>query len=158
MIEIQPIQLQQSKEVKRLIFTVCDEIFQVSEETVRRYDTMSDIDEVRSHYFDNGGTFLVLIDEGRVVGSGAIRRLSDDICELKRMWFLKPYRGRGLGTKMGQMLLNFAKNTGYKKVRLDTLDEQKQVPALNLYKRLGFYFIERYNDSFCTVFMEKMLC
>ena len=48
MIEIQPIQLQQSKEVKRLIFAVCDEIFQVSEETVRRYGTMSDIDKVRS--------------------------------------------------------------------------------------------------------------
>src|SRR5919202_4404005 len=138
MIEIQPIQLQQSKEVKRLIFTVCDEIFQVSEETVRRYDTMSDIDEVRSHYFDNGGTFLVLVDEGRVVGSGAIRRLNNDICELKRMWLLKAYRGQGLGTKMAQMLLDFARKKGYKKVRLDTADEQKQAQAIQLYQRLGF--------------------
>ncbi len=59
--------------------------------------------------------------------------------------------------KLAQRLLDFARNIGYKKVRLDTLDEQKQVPALKLYKRLGFYAIERYNDSFCTVFMEKML-
>jgi putative acetyltransferase len=157
-IEIKPIQLHQVEEVKRVMVTVCQEIWQLSEEVIIRYDPMPDIDEVQSHYFGNNGTFLVLIDNGRVVGSGAIRRLSDDICELKRMWFLKPYRGRGLGTKMAQMLLDFAKNTGYKKVRLDTLDEQKQVPALNLYKRLGFYLIERYNDSFCTVFMEKMLC
>ncbi|MEW6493545.1 MAG: GNAT family N-acetyltransferase [Cyanobacteriota bacterium] len=157
MIEIKPIQNHQIEEVKQVIFTVCHELWQVSEETSRRYDAMSDIDDVRSHYFDNNGTFLVIVDDGKVVGCGAIRRLSDDISELKRMWLLKEYRGRGLGMKLAQMLLDFARNTGYKKVRLDTLDEQKQAPALKLYKRLGFYAIERYNESFCTVFMEKML-
>lgn len=156
MIQIKPIQLQQIEQVKRVIITVCQEIWQVPEEVIRRYDSMSDIDNLQSHYF-NKGTFLVLIDDGIVVGSGAIRRLNDDICELKRMWFLKDYRGRGIGMKMAQILLNFAIMTGYKKVRLDTSDKEKQAQALKLYKRLGFYFIERYNDSPCTIFMEKML-
>ncbi len=157
MIEIKPIQLHQVEEVKRVIISVCSEIFQVSEDTILRYDVMSDVDDVRSHYLDNNGTFLVLVDQGRVVGCGAIRRLNDDICELKRMWFLKDYRGRGLGMKMAQMLLQFAREAGYKRVRLDTANEEKQAQALKLYQRLGFYYIERYNDSFCTVFMEKML-
>lgn len=157
MIEIKPIQLHQAEEVKHLIFAVCEEIFQVSEETIRRFDTMSDIDDVYSHYLDNGGTFLVLLDQGRVVGSGAIRRLDNDICELKRMWFFKEYRGQGLAKKMVQMLLDFARNAGYKKVRLDLFDEQKQAQALEFYKRIGFYAIAPYNDSFCTVFMEKIL-
>lgn len=157
MIEIKPLQLHQVAEVKRVILAVCKEIWQVPEEVIRRYDAMSDIDDVQSHYFDNNDTFLVLSDDGRVVGCGAIRRLNDDICELKRMWFLKDYRGRGLGTKITQMLLDFARITGYKKVRLDTTDEQKQAQALKLYQRLGFYFIERYNDGPCTMFMEKML-
>ncbi|MBD1932699.1 MULTISPECIES: GNAT family N-acetyltransferase [Cyanophyceae] len=157
MIEIKPIQSHQVEEVKRVIVAVACEIWQLPEEAIARYDAMSDIDDMRSHYFDNNGTFLVLIDDGRVVGSGAIRRLNDDICELKRMWFLKDYRGRGLGMKMAQMLLDFARKTGYKRVRLDTTDKEKQAQALKLYKRLGFYFIERYNDGFCTVFMEKML-
>jgi len=157
MIEIKPIELDQVEEVQQVIVAVCHEIWQLSEEVIRRYDAMSDLDNLRSHYFDNNGTFLVLIDEGRVVGSGAIRRLNNDICELKRMWFLKAYRGRGLGTKMAQMLLDFATKKGYKKVRLDTTDEQKQAQAIQLYQRLGFYFIERYNDSSCTVFMEKIL-
>jgi putative acetyltransferase len=157
MIEIKPIELDQVEEVQQVIVAVCHEIWQLPEEVIRRYDAMSDLDNLRSHYFDNNGTFLVLIDEGRVVGSGAIRRLNNDICELKRMWFLKAYRGRGLGTKMAQMLLDFARKKGYKKVRLDTTDEQKQAQAIQLYQRLGFYFIERYNDSSCTVFMEKIL-
>ena len=157
MIEIKTIKSHQIEEVKRVIIAVCNEIWQLPEEVIKHYDAMSDLDDVQSHYFDNKGTFLVLIDEERVVGSGAIRRLSDDICELKRMWFLEDYRGRGLGTKMAQMLLDFARITDYKKVRLDTIDEQKQAQALELYQRLGFYFIDPYNTSLCTVFMEKML-
>ena len=90
-------------------------------------------------------------------GNSDFCKRSNDICELKRMWFLKAYRGRGLGTKMAQMLLDFATKKGYKKVRLDTTDEQKQAQAIQLYQRLGFYFIERYNDSSCTRFMEKIL-
>ncbi len=157
MIEIRPIQLHQVEDVKRLIFSVCQEIWQVSEDEIGRYDAMSDIDDVRSHYFDNKGTFLVLTDDDRIVGSGAIRRLNDDICELKRMWFLKEYRGRGLGMNMTRTLLEFARKTGYKLVRLDTVDAQKQARALKLYQRLGFYFIERYNNGPATAFMEKRL-
>ncbi len=118
---------------------------------------MSDIDDVESHYFNNEATFLVVTDEERVIGSGAIRRLDNDICELKRMWLLKEYRGRGLGREMAQNLLDFARRAGYKKVRLDLLNPQKQTQALKLYERLGFYAIERYNDTPCTVFMEKVL-
>lgn len=161
MIQIQPIQPHQIEDVKQVILTVCQEVFQVSEEVIRRHDNYSDIEQVRSHYFDNRGIFLVLLDDERVVGCGAIRYLSSntsgDICELKRMWFLKDYRGQGWGTKMSNMLFNFAKRNGYTKVRLDTVDESKQAPAIKLYQRLGFYPIERYNDSTCTVFLEKAL-
>lgn len=161
MIEIKPIQPHQIEDVKQVILAVCQEIFQVPEEVIRRHDNLSDIDQVRSHYFDNRGIFLVLLDGETVVGCGAIRYLSSDtsgdICELKRMWFLNPYRGQGWGTKMSYMLLNFAKRNDYTKVRLDTVDEYKQAPAIKLYQRLGFYPIERYNDSACTVFLEKLL-
>lgn len=91
-----------------------------------------------------------------MVGSGGIRRLDDSICELKRMWVLQDYRGRGWGMKMAQMLLDFANKTGYKKVRLDVVREQKQARAIAFYKNLGFYQIERYNDGPCTIFMGKI--
>lgn len=157
MISINLIQSYQKEDVKCLIFTICEELFQLSEDVIRRFDAMSDIDDVESHYLDNGGTFLVVTEEERVVGSGAIRRLDNYICELKRMWLLKEYRGRGLGMKMAQMLLDFARRAEYKKVRLDLLNPQKQTQALKLYEQLGFYAIARYNDTPCTVFMEKVL-
>jgi putative acetyltransferase len=73
------------------------------------------------------------------------------------MWFLKEYRGQGAGWKMAQMLFDFASQVGYRQVRLDLANEQRQHQALKLYKKLGFHLIERYKDSPCTIFMEKSL-
>ncbi|MEM6752731.1 MAG: GNAT family N-acetyltransferase [Cyanobacteria bacterium P01_C01_bin.38] len=129
----------------------------LTEDDFKRYDSMSDIEEIESHYFGNNGTFLVLLDENRVVGSGAIRKLDNETCELKRMWFLKEYRGKGYSLQMVQMLFDFAIKAGYKKVRLDLANEERQSRALEFYRKLGFYPIERYNDSPCEVFMEMYL-
>lgn len=159
MIEIRPIQQHQIEQAKQIVMAVCLEIWQdvLTEEDLSRYDSMSDIEQVRSHYFDNDGVFLVLLDNEQVVGTGAIRKLDDEICELKRMWFLKAYRGQGWGWKMAQMLFDFARQRGYRKVRLDLANEERQPQALKFYTMLGFYPIERYNDSPCNIFMEKSL-
>lgn len=159
MVEIRPIQQHQIEQAKQIVTAVCLEIWQgvLTEEDLRRYDSMPDIENVRSHYFDNCGTFLVLVNDEQVVGTGAIRRLDDEICELKRMWFLKEYRGQGFGWKMAQMLFDFARQAGYRKARLDLANDERQPQALKLYRKLGFYSIERYNDSPCTTFMEKVL-
>ena len=158
-VEIRPIQQHQIEQAKQIVVSVCLEIWQgvVTEEDLRRYDSMSDIENVRSHYFDNNGMFLVLLDHEQVVGTGAIRKLDEQICELKRMWFLKEYRGQGWGWKMAQMLFDFARQAGYRKVRLDLAHGERQPQALKLYSKLGFYPIERYNDSPCNIFMEKLL-
>jgi putative acetyltransferase len=116
-----------------------------------------DILSISATYCDNNGIFLVLVDNGTVVGTGAIRKLTDDICELARLWFLKEYRGKGLGKKMTAQLLEFAKNHGYTKVRLDVYRPEIQTHAVALYKKLGFYEIERYNAADAELFMEKIL-
>jgi putative acetyltransferase len=157
--EIRPIQHHQIEQAKQIVTTVCLEVWRdiLTEEELKRHDSMSDIEHMRSHYFDNGGVFLVLVDNEQVVGTGAIRKLDNEVCELKRMWFLKEYRGKRWGWKMAQRLLDFAKQAGYRKMRLDLMNEERQPQALKLYKRLGFYSIEKYNDSLCDVFMEKLL-
>ncbi len=159
MLEIKPIEEHQIEQAKQVVLTVCLEIWQgeISEADFKRIDPMSDVSDVKSHYFDNRGLFLVLADGDRVVGTGAIRQLEPKICELKRMWFLKPYRGRGLGKKMTQILFDFAKKQEYKKVRLDLASKERQPQAVRFYQKLGFYPIDRYNNSPCTVFMEKGL-
>ncbi|HIK18592.1 MAG TPA: GNAT family N-acetyltransferase [Leptolyngbyaceae cyanobacterium M33_DOE_097] len=159
MLTIQPLQSEQIAAVKQMIMTVWSEIWGdvLTPAEIRELDDMQDINHARSHYFDNGGTFLVLLEAEQVVGTGAIRKLDDAICELKRMWLLQAYRGRGWGQQLADQLLDFAYQAGYQKVRLDLADAQRQAPALNFYQKLGFYPIDRYNNGLCTVFMEKAL-
>ncbi|MGL5875564.1 MAG: GNAT family N-acetyltransferase [Xenococcaceae cyanobacterium] len=157
MLEIKQIQPHQTEEVKRIILEICAELFETTAETVQKYDPMLDIDRVQTDYFDRKGTFLVVMDDETVVGCGGIKYLNFEICELKRMWLLKNYREQGLGFQLAQMLLDFAKQTGYKIIRLDVFDPNKQSYAIAFYQKLGFYSIDRYNDSPCKIFMEKIL-
>lgn len=141
-----------------MILQICTELFKTTVEIVQQYDPMLDIDRVQANYFDGQGTFLVVMDENTVIGCGGIKYLDHEVCELKRMWLQKNYRRQGLGFKLAQMLLSFAKQAGYKVIRLDVFDPNKQKPAIAFYRKLGFYEIARYNNSPCQIFMETTLC
>lgn len=116
-----------------------------------------DISNFQSEYLDNNGIFKVLLDGEKIVGAGAIRKIDNEICELKRMWFVPEYRGKGLGKMVADQLLTFAKEQGYKKIRLDVYYPEYQQAAVALYKKLGFYEIPAYNNSTAQLFMEKEL-
>lgn len=146
---IEQLQNRHIEAAKTVIREVCFEFFGQAP------GDFDDMDEISSHYAAPWGTFLVLLNGDAVVGTGAIRRIDDQTCELKRMWFLPLYRGRGYGTGMSEMLLEFARSAGYRRVRLDTSPELDA--ANKLYRRLGFQPVERYNDGPCTIFMEKQL-
>ena len=145
-----------------LIYSVAHEIFNDTRplgESMAYYDAqgvLEDMDDVQQSYFDDAGTFLVTVDRDRIIGTGAIKKLDDEICELKRLWFLKEYRGQGLGYRMTMELLSFARGQGYRRVRLET-DPVAQSPAIRFYKRLGFYEIPRYRQSDDETAMELVL-
>lgn len=152
MIEIRPIQEHEIPEAKRVIFTVAFDVFHESdtlEESIARYlarGKLREMDDIQKNYFNNGGTFLVTCDEDRIIGTGAIRYLEAGICELKRLWLLTEYHGRGLGYRMMQELFAIARRHGYRSMRLQT-DKVVQTRAISFYKRLGFYEIPRYEGD-----------
>ena len=131
---------------KRLVYRVAHTIFNETrplEEMIAHYDsraTLSDMEDIQKNYFENGGTFLVTTENDVIIGTGAIRNLEDGICELKRLWLLPEYHGRGLGYWMMQELLGFARERGYQYMRLET-DAVAQSRAVEFYKRLGFHEI-----------------
>jgi len=127
---------------------------------IESYEERGLFDDLNSHetvYGEPLGVFLVLMAKaGKVAGMGGVRRLSDDIAELKRMWFLPAYRGHGLGRWLAEELIEFARKAGYKIIRLDSGSNLHQ--ALALYRKLGFREIGKYNGSVhCDVFMELVL-
>ena len=113
---------------------------------------MRDIENVYSK--DKGGFWIYKINE-RIIGTVAIRQIDRDkrICELKSMYVLPQYQGKGYGRSLLNYAIKQAKDKGYDYIRLDA--KKDSVKAINLYKSSNFYEIERYNDNnVAEVFME----
>jgi putative acetyltransferase len=162
MIEIRTIRPNEESTAKRVIYRVAHEIFpnqRSLEESILYFEAhgeLKDMDDVQQNYFNNGGIFLIMLDDSQLIGTGAIRKLKDEICELKRLWLLAEYQGKGLGYRMLQELLSFAREKGYKRVWLQT-DPMYQTRALEFYKRIGFYEIPRYSERTDDISMEMHL-
>ena len=162
MIKIRHIEPDEIAAAKQLIYRVAHEVFQdtrLLEESIAYYEArgqLHDLDELQPTYFDHDGTFLVLTEDERIIGTGAIRKIDEQTCELKRLWLLFEYHGQGLGYRMIQELFSFARGKGYRRIRLET-DQAAQSRAFELYKRLGFYEIPRYSDNEDDVAMEMVL-
>lgn len=162
MIEIRPIQPHEWTAAKRVVYRVAHVIFggtRPLEEFITYHESiheLKDMDNIQKSYFAKGGIFLGMFLGGEMICTGAIRRLNDDTCELKRLWLLNGYHGQGLGYKMLQELLSIAKQRGYKRIRLET-DPVAQSRALNFYKQVGFYEIPGYSDRTDEVAMEMVL-
>ena len=145
MITIRPIQMEDVPHVKHIICTVAYGIFGFDgtlEDSIRHYiglGVFNDMDDIQSHYFDNGGTFLVALENKEIVGSGALRKLDRQTAELKRMWLLEDFQGKGIGYHIITHLFDFARSHGYRYIRLQTSPEQTR--ALGFYRRVGFYEI-----------------
>ena len=105
---------------------------------------------------ENFGLFLCLADDGNVLGSVGIKKLSDDTCELKALYLSDELRGKGWGYKLLDSAVAYARSAGFKRVVLDSMSKYKD--ARRLYDRYGFCETERYNDNqYADVFMEYIL-
>ena len=161
-IEIPRIEPHEIPLAKELIYRVAHRVFADTrqlEEAIAFYESkgeLQDMDDVEQTYLKNNGVFLVMTDHDQIIGTGAIRKLDPTTCELKLVWLLFAYHGKGLGYRMIQQLLAFARERGYRRIRLET-DRNGQRRAYELYKELGFYEIPRYSENEDDVAMEMIL-
>jgi ribosomal protein S18 acetylase RimI-like enzyme len=75
-------------------------------------------------------------------GCVALRPLQNGICEMKRLFVLPRYQRRGIGRVLADSVIEKARNKGYERMRLDTIESMKA--AQRLYLSLGFKEIEPY--------------
>ena len=94
----------------------------------------------------------------KIIGTAAVRNLKqfESTCELKRMYVSNDFRRLGIGQKLLDTAIGFAKSAGYSRM---VLDSSKALHAARaLYLKSGFVDIPRYNDNHrADVFMERRL-
>lgn len=92
-----------------------------------------------------GRLFLALADE-KIAGCIALRKLEEEICEMKRLFVRQEFRSQNIGRLLIEKIISEAKALGYQKMRLDTYP-QKMAKAVKLYESYGFQEIKPYYEN-----------
>jgi GNAT superfamily N-acetyltransferase len=91
---------------------------------------------------------LATVGAGTAAGCVALRRIPTDgfACEMKRLWVDGAFRGLGLGRRLVEKAIEWAKQMGFETMYLDTVPAA--MPEANrLYAGMGFERVERYNEN-----------
>jgi GNAT superfamily N-acetyltransferase len=91
------------------------------------------------------GRLFLALEEESPSGCVGIRKISDETCELKRLYVRPLYRGKGIGRQLVREAVKDARRIGYLRMRLDTLPTMKR--AQQLYISMGFKPIPPYRDN-----------
>jgi GNAT superfamily N-acetyltransferase len=142
--QIRPIEAADLEIARAVISSYVAELEEVDEAAAQRARTEADelctFPQIRKNYLRSSGMLFVMTDRDRVIGLGGARKVSAEVCQLRHLVLLRPFRGRGLGHEMALSLIEWARDNGYQEVRLEV--PRSQTDAQKLFARLHFAILE----------------
>jgi putative acetyltransferase len=114
--------------------------------------------ELPGNYAPPDGRLLLAQYDGALAGCVALHRLDPKICEMKRLYLRRQFRGKGVGRVLAETIMAEARAIGYERMRLDTV-EPIMKDAVAMYRRFGFKEIAPYrpNPIAGAMYMELTL-
>ena len=114
--------------------------------------------ELPGDYAPPEGRLLLVEYEGQFAACVALHKLDSGICEMKRLYLRPQFRGKGLGRRLADRIIAEAGQTGYERMRLDTV-EPVMKDAVAMYRKLGFKEVAPYrpNPMAGAMYMELEL-
>ncbi|PYS98168.1 MAG: GNAT family N-acetyltransferase [Acidobacteria bacterium] len=109
-------------------------------------------------YSDPDGRLYLARVDGAIAGCIALRPLETGVCEMKRLFVKKEFRGLRIGRMLIERVIDDAREIGYATMRLDTFPPIMG-KAVELYESYGFREIPPYynNPNEGVLFMELRL-
>jgi len=109
-------------------------------------------------YVPPTGRLFLAVAGNDTAGCVALRKIADDVCEMKRLYVRPEFRGTGLGHTLTEAIIVAAREIGYRRMRLDTLPGRMD-RAIAMYRSVGFKEIGPYysNPVESALFMELEL-
>jgi ribosomal protein S18 acetylase RimI-like enzyme len=99
-------------------------------------DFAAELDRLSVMYAAPAGALLLARSGTETAGCVGLRKLRDDICEMKRLYVRPEFRGRQFGKRMAEDIARRARELGYRTLVLDTLGTMEA--AQGLYLSMGF--------------------
>ena len=94
------------------------------------------LDHPEKYILSKGGKIYLAKLGDKIIGTITLKKESDTVYELSKMAVSPEYQGRGAAKMLAEHLISEAKKLGCQMLFLES--NQKLIPALNLYKKLGF--------------------
>ena len=155
---VSPAQIGQARELfleyeKSLGFSLCFQNFD------------QELASLPGDYAPPDGRLVLAEYEGQLAGCVALHKLAigkdkDDarVCEMKRLYLRPQFRGKGLGRAIADRIIAEARQIGYQRMRLDTVEPVMR-DAVAMYRKIGFREIAPYreNPMAGTLYMELQL-
>ncbi len=158
-INLRRIKKEDNKQLKDILIEVLNE-FEVPEEGTALGD--DELNYMFESYNKKRHIYYVLEINDVIMGGAGIAPLKNskkNICELQKMYFHKKARGKGLGKKMIQLCVDYAKNNHFELCYIETMPNM--ISAQKLYTSIGFEYIDKplgnTGHSSCPVWMIKTL-
>jgi putative acetyltransferase len=159
-----PVQISQARELfleyeKSLGFSLCFQNFD------------KELAELPGDYAPPTGRLLLAEYDGQIAGCVALHKFATkdnsnaasevvdyDVCEMKRLYLRPQFRVKGLGRALADRIIADARQIGYLRMRLDTV-EPVMKDAVAMYRKIGFEEIAPYraNPMPGTLYMELKL-
>lgn len=113
-------------------------------------------------FLTHGSTYFVALRDKQVIGGCGIfptENLPEGTCELVKLYIDKSARGQGLGKLLLEKAMNWAKETGYLQVYLESMPELAK--AVSIYEQCGFTQLDHplgnSGHDGCDIWMLKTL-
>lgn len=104
-----------------------------------------------------GGAILLAKEGDRIIGTAGLKFVDHGLFEMIKMAVIPEYQGRGIGRLLANAIILEARRMGGNKLQL--YSNTKLIPALGLYRSLGFSEMEPECGKYlrCDIKMELNL-
>lgn len=115
------------------------------------------LEHPKEYILDREGLIFLAKYKNEIVGSCAMLKMEGDCYELAKMTVADEAKGKGIGALLGKRIIEQARLFKASKVYLES--NTVLVPAINLYKKLGFKQVSGISSPYerCNIQMELIL-